>query len=351
MAYTTIDNPGLFFNTVLYTGDDATTRNITGFGFQPDFIWNKARSAAYNHYLVDAVRGSPGKVLISNLTNAEDNDSGFQNSFKGFVADGNTIGQQSGYEVNDSGVTYVQWGWKAGGSASSNSNGSITSTVSANTTAGFSIVSYTGNLTADATVGHGLGVAPSMIIIKNRTDSADWFVFHQSLTSNNSVKLNTTDAEFGGAYIFDSTTSSFKLRDHNVVNGNGDNLIAYCFAEKKGYSKFGSYTGNGSTNGTFVYTGFKPAFFLWKKTSSTGNWLMMDNKRSTFNFAQTYVKANANAPEDATSSDIRWDFLSNGLKCRGDNSSINSSGATYIFMAFAESPFVTAGTKAPGTAR
>ena len=352
MAYSTISKPSLHFNTVLYSGDDATTRNITGFGFQPDFIWNKARSAAYNHYLVDAVRGSPGNVIIANLNNGQDNDSGFQNSFKGFVADGNTIGQVGGYEVNDSGVNYVEWGWKANGQGSSNTDGSINTTyTSVNTTAGFSISKYTGT-GSGATVGHGLGVKPKMIFFKNLSTTANWVYQSTLLANRTQLVLNGTDAQNTDSRLgnLDSWSNSvFSLGTYGDMNASGSSHVAYCFAEIKGYSKIGTYKGNGSTDGTFVYTGFKPAFIIHKRTDSADGWIITDNKREGYNPDNDEVVANTNAAEQTH--DI-IDHVSNGFKLRHTAGRSNNSGGTYIFMAFAEEPLVAnVGQSIPATAR
>ena len=346
MAYTTINKFTEHFNTVLYSGDDATTRNITGFGFQPDWIWNKARNAAYNHYLIDAVRGSPGKVIISNLSNAEDNDSGFQNSFKGFISDGNTIGQVSGYEVNDSGVNYVQWGWKAGGTGSSNSDGSITSTVSANTTAGFSIVKYTGTGGAQ-TVGHGLGVAPKLIIVKNLDSAENWAVWHTALGENEYLGLNQTSASATNSAIWNSTypTNAVFSIGNNARTGGSDNYVAYCFAEKPGYSKFGKYEGNGYADGTYVNVGFKPAFVIVKRIDGSKNWYMWDGTRDPGNDnATNQLYPNLNAAEDTGE---YCDLLSNGFKLK--NTSNGNDTDTHIYIAFGQS--LVGSNNIPTTAR
>ena len=345
MAYTDIDKPDDYFNTVLYTGTGATA-SITGVGFQPDLVWIKRRSDTEFHVWNDAVRGVP-KNIYSNSTNAEDSGS----LMSAIISDGFTV--QTDASVNSSGSTYVAWNWLANNTAgSSNTNGSITSTVAANTTAGFSIVSYTGNATAGATIGHGLGVAPSLIITKARANAGRfWGVYSKSLGNTGVMALNSTQAfDISTTYWNDTTPSSSVF----TVGTNGDTnsasgMIAYCFADVKGFSKFGSYTGNGSADGTFVYTGFKPAFVLFKRTSSTSNWSLFDNKRNTFNITDSYVQADTTAAEQEYS-DIYVDFLSNGIKQRGTNISLNSSGDSFIYMAFAENPFVTS-TSIPTTAR
>jgi hypothetical protein len=226
---------------------------------------------------------------------------------------------------------------------------------SANTTAGFSIVSYTGT-GANATVGHGLGVAPKMIILKKYDVTGSWGVYHHSLGNSNHLYLQNTDASTSSSTIFNNTSptsSVFSIGANAISNGSSNTHIAYCFAEKKGYSKFGSYTGNGNADGTFVYTGFKPAWFMVKRTNTSGNpWIINDNKRDPFNFCRENLFADASDAEvDVTSESGTWDLLSNGVKMRNSGTSLNGSGSTYIYLAFAEAPFVTAGTKAAGTAR
>ena len=349
MAYTTIDAPTDYFNTVLWSGNGTDDRSITGVGFQPDWVWYKERSAGGDNTVFDSIRGA-GVRLFPGGTDADNLDA---NSLQAFETDGFQIGTNA--DVNDSGQTYVAWNWLAGGTASSNTDGDITSSVSANTTAGFSIVSYTGNGTNGATVGHGLGVTPDMIITKNRTDSGPgWPVYHSSTGSSGCTFLNSTDAfgdYSGGGYLRNPNSSTFETyftSSGTSVNGSSKNHIAYCFAEKKGYSKFGSYTGNGNSDGTFVYTGFKPAFLLWKKSSASGtNWVIFDNKRDLHNKVDNYLIPNLSLAE-GNSDDC--DFLSNGFKWRSTGSGSNGSSASFIFMAFAENPFVTS-TGIPTTAR
>jgi hypothetical protein len=359
MAYTTIDNPILYFSTNLWVADDASSRALTGFGHQPDLVWTKHRgSGSTYHTLTDSVRG--GDKNLSTPVNSAESD-GSHGIISSFDSDGITVidGTNATYprltfnELDPFGASvggnYVGWSWKAGGTASSNSDGSITSSVSASTTAGFSIVSYTGNATSGATIGHGLGVEPFMIIIKNRSSAKDWAVYHKNVGNNKKLLLNTTDAESSSSYFNSTSPTSTVFSVNNSDTTNDTNpQIAYCFAEKKGYSKFGSYTGNGNANGTSVYTGFRPTFVMCKRSSGTGNWQVFDSKREGFNVDNDGLQANlANA--EATDDDI--DILSTGFKLRGTGNDLNGSGSTYIYMAFAESPFVTAGTKAAGTAR
>ena len=350
MAYTTIDNPTDYFNTVLYTGN-GSTQNITGLDFQPDWIWYKNRGATNHNRLIDSVRGS-NKNLASDLTNAENTDSTYVTSFN---SDGWSIGSNT--DVNASSASMVAWTWLAGGSASSNTDGTITSTVSANTTAGFSIVSYTGNGSAGATVGHGLGSAPAVMLFKIRNTADNWRVYHQGIDTtapeDYHVQLNSTGARIDNAGFFNDTaptSSVFTLGSDSGINGSSNTFITYCFAEKKGFSKFGSYTGNGSADGTFVYLGFKPAWVMVKKSSGVNAWLIHDVKRSTLNPMDNQLFANTTGAEDTTSTNDNFDFLSNGFKARNTGDAYNGSGGTYIYMAFAESPFVTS-TGIPTTAR
>jgi hypothetical protein len=339
MAYTTIDKPTDYFNTVLYTGNDTDDHAITGVNFQPDFVWIKSRSVANNHNLYDVIRGV-NKPLKSNRNASEFTRT---DALKSFDSDGFTLDDDAtSDEVNNNGVTYASWNWLAGGTASSNSNGSITSSVSASTTAGFSVVSYTGT-GSNATVGHGLSSAPSMIIFKAR-GTGNWLVYHQGIGNTHGIFLNTTSAKDDDATYFQDTnptSSVFSIGTSTLVNDTNP-YIAYCFAEKKGYSKFGSYTGNGDADGTFVYTGFKPAFFICKRYNDSGyDWLMYDNKRQvSFNVIDDFLKPNLNDAETTGNANQSLDFLSNGVKHRGNGASSNGSGASYIYMAFAESPFV-----------
>jgi len=343
MAYTTVDNPGLFFNTKLWTGNDGSGHAITGVGFQPDFVWIKNRNTTDDHNLFDSVRGNT-KTILSNSNAAEATNT---SRLESFDSDGITVGADN--DTNRNGDSIVGWNWKAnGGTTSSNSNGSITSTVQANTTAGFSIVSYTGT-GSNATIGHGLSSAPSMIIFKTR-GTGNWLVYHQGIGNTHGVFLNTTSAKDDDATYFqdtDPTSSVFSIGTSTLVNDTNA-YIAYCFAEKKGYSKFESYTGNGNADGTFVYTGFRPAFVMIKGTASSRAWNIFDNKRDTFNPTDKLLLPNLS---DAELSGYKIDFLANGFKPRDTNTYWNGNGETYIYMAFAENPFVTAGTKAPGTAR
>jgi hypothetical protein len=346
MAYTTIDKPTDYFNTVLYSGN-GTGQSITGVGFSPEFLWLKERTSTSYHRLSDIIRGT-NKQLSSNVTDAEETISTVVSSYD---SDGFTVGADNG--SNESGQTYVGWSWKAGGTASSNTDGSITSTVSANTTSGFSIVKFTGT-GSTATVGHGLGVAPDWYVVK-RIDGGDggqWNAYYSSLGATKFMLLNGTNASQTSATRWNNTeptSSVFTVNTSGDVNNSGDNHIVYCFAEKKGFSKFGSYTGNGNADGTFVYTGFKPAFVIIKVSSTTNDWSMYDNQRDPINQVDNYLQPNTSLAE-VSDTGKGTDFLSNGFKLRTTHGTHNTSGATYIYMAFAESPLV--GTNnIPATAR
>jgi len=353
MAYTNIDKSTEYFNTNLWTGN-GTSQSFTGIGFQPDWVWTKGRSHPEEHCLTDVVRGTT-KELRTNRTDGEFTSA---NNITSFDSDGFSVG--SGGIVNENGRTFVGWSWKGANGTASNTNGSITSTVSASTTSGVSIVGYTGNGSDGATVGHGLGATPACIIIKNRDDSASsfWCVYHQGSFVSQSdpgvLYLNTDVARSADTNVFGLSTVTinsnvFSLGNYNGSNGSSDNMIAYCFAEKKGFSKFGSYTGNGSSDGVFVYTGFKPAWVMIKKSSGTNEWGMWDNTRSTFNDADDILYANLSNAE-ATNNANGLDFVSNGFKIRASGDLFNASGGSYIYMCFAENPFVTS-TGIAGTAR
>jgi len=320
-----------YFNAVTRNGFGSSGGSVTSLNFQPDFWWEKARSTASNHTLIDSIRGVT-KEIYSNLTNAESTGSNFLVSFN---SNGFTMGS------NDWGTstTLVDWVWKAGGSGGvSNTNGTITSTVSANTTAGFSIVTYTGN-GSTGTVGHGLGVAPNMIIIKNRSSAVNWIVYHSSLGNTKELVLNSTAAvDTNSDWNNTSPTSTvFSLGVSGSGNGSGNNLVAYCFAAVSGYSAFGSYTGNGSSDGPFVFTGFRPRFILFKATSNVADWGIYDTSRSTYNVVNSQLDPNGSSAEYTAARDT--DILSNGFKIRNSNGGMNTNGNTYIYAAFAENPF------------
>ena len=343
MSYTTINKSTDYFNTVTYTGSSGV-QTISGVGHQPDFIWVKQRGdAGYDHSLHNSVSGLL-KQLISNSSAAEitNTDTVTSNNADGFVLGADSAGPSANSNNQDT-KTYVAWNWKANGAGSANTDGSISSTVSANTTAGFSIVKYTGTGSAGATIGHGLGAKPNVIILKNISNTQQWTSYWSPLGATKFMRFNTTDAVGTASNRWNNTeptTSLFTVGTDGEVNQSGLNHIAYCFAEKTGYSKFGSYTGNGNDgNGVFIYTGFKPAFVIIKKSSNSGEWLILDNKRSTFNINQSKIFANDNAAENTDTSN-GMDFLSNGIKLRRNNGESNEGGQSYIYMAFAEAPLV-----------
>jgi hypothetical protein len=347
MAYTTIKKPSDYFNTKLYTGDDVDGRAITGVGFQPDFSWVKARSSAFSHYVIDAIRydsGASKYLKLDSSSSAADETPSGAGWISTLNSDGYVCknGTSNTNNCNENGVTYVAWNWLASNTTASNTDGSITSTVSANTTSGFSIVSYTGNGTAGATIGHGLGSAPSMIIAKRRSGVENWAVYHSSIGASKYINLDTTAAEQSSTSRWNGTeptSSVFSVNTHGSVNGSGDTYIAYCFAEKQGYSKFGSYVGNGNADGTFIYTGFKPAFFITKNiTTGSSSWMMYDNKRDPDNQMAEYLYPNTSAAAGTSSSG--FDFLSNGIKIRNTFGDANVNGNTFIYIAFAEEPLV-----------
>ena len=344
MAYTTINKSTDYFNTKLYTGTGSTA-SITGVGFQPDFSWIKVRNNTDNHVVFDAVR-TAGKRLEPNINAAE---ATISNELTAFNSDGFSIGGAD--RVNRNNDTYASWNWKANGQGSSNTVGSINTTyTSANTTAGMSIVKYTGNGVTGATIGHGLGKIPTMMIVKNLSRVSEWTVYHKDIGNTHYLELNSTVAKQDYDIWYDTTPTAnvFYVRGHERVNYSGDSYIGYIFTDIQGYSKMGSYRGNGSTDGTFVYTGFKPAWFMLKRTDGTNSWQIFDNKRDTGNALDNALEANDNAAE-ATGTD-RLDFLSQGVKLRTNGSAQNASGGTYIYMAFAEAPLV--GTNnVPCTAR
>jgi len=355
MPYSVVDKPTEYFNTKLYTGNGTFPQAFTGVGFKPDFVWIKRRSATASHVLSDSVRGVT-KTLYTDSTSAELTSDTY-GWVSAFGSDGFSVDQSgsSGENVNASGSTYASWNWLGANTTVSNTSGTITSTVSANTTSGFSIVSYT-STNVLGTIGHGLGVAPKMIIFKNRTNGvAQWAIYHASIGASNSMNLNTTAASAADSGRFNNTaptSSVFTVNTSSATNDTaGQTFIAYCFADVKGYSKFGSYTGNGSANGTFVYTGFTPAFVLIKQSSAAGEfWILSDNKRvADYNVTDARLFPNsANAESSNGSGNI--DFLSNGFKIRNSDSPMNASSATYIYMCFASNPFVSS-KGIPTTAR
>ena len=344
MAYTTIDDPSAHFQTKIYTGNggSASITNDGNSNLQPDWIWIKRRTnVGSNHQLQDTSRGL-SKAMESNSTSAE-----YDSVTLTATSDGFSMNSSAGSH-NQSSNNYVAWQWKAnGGTTSSNSDGSITSTVQANTTAGFSIITYTGTGSA-ATLGHGLGSAPEVVIVKSRSQGYSWIVYHKAAASDahtDYLGLDDTDALIDFPMWNDTapTSTVFSVGTDVAVNNNTKNYVAYCFDEKQGYSKFGSYTGNDATDGPFVYLGFKPAWVIIKhvdgSAGGTKNWYMYDNKRSPQNVNDNTLIANGNGTESENSAyDI--DMLSNGFKIRNAEGPINNA-ASYIYMAFAEHPFVS----------
>ena len=330
---TSTTQAGKYFNPVIYTGT-GSTRTVTGVGFQPDFLWIKERSEARDHALFDAVRGA-GKYLFSNTTDAEDTATSMMSAF---TSDGFTVGASSYSNANAQ--TYVAWNWKANGAGVSNTAGDIASTVSVSQTSGFSIVSFAFPAVATKTVGHGLGVAPQMVIVKSRSSGSEgWVVYHAGIGNTSFVLLNRTNASAATITVWNDTspTSSVFTLGSGFTSANyGANGIAYCFAPVAGYSAFGSYTGNGSADGPFVYTGFRPKFILGKRSDAANGWFMFDGVRNDFNVADDYLAANASAAEATF---VYGDFLSNGFKLRATTGDWNGSGGTIIYAAFAENPF------------
>ena len=340
MSYTNgLDKPSDYFNTVLWTGN-GTGQSITGVGFSPEFLWLKERTSTSNHRLSDIIRGT-NKQLSSNVTDAEETISTVVSSYD---SDGFTVGADNG--SNESGQTYVGWNWLAGGTGVSNTNGDITSTVSANTTSGFSIVKFT-KTNGEVTVGHGLNAKPSLIIFKPLA-TANWIVTPEinGSMANNYLLLHSTDALGTGGAFSNPTNSVFSISNNIAPNSEH---IAYCFANKKGFSKIGTYTGNGNVDGTFVYTGFKPAMIIIKKNGAGDNWHIYDNKVNPTNVMDTNLRPNLSDAE-ITNANHNLDFVSNGFKWRTTSNTRQGNGSEVIYMAFAESPLVTS-TGIPTTAR
>jgi len=346
MSYITFQ-PSDYFNTKLYTGN-GSTNNITGVGFDSDFSWCKSRAVEV-HEMYDKVRGATKR--IQSQSTAGENTEGYQS----FITDG--FAWSGSGNCNANGVNYVSWNWKANGQGSANSDGSITTTyTSANTTSGFSIVVWNGNGTNGSTIGHGLGVAPKVVITKCTSATENWNMYHEDVTSadNGNLYLNLQNAyaaSGGNRWARSSISSSvFGLGSDGTTNGNGQTYIAYCFAEKKGFSKFGIYTGNGNGNGPMIYTGFKPALIMAKRyDSGTEDWNVWDNKRIGYNAGgNDKLYWNLNSAESTTGEEI--DIVSNGFKWKTTNGGLNASGGTYLYMAFAEHPLVSS-NNVPATAR
>ena len=339
MAYTTINKSTDYFNTLLYTGN-GSARTITGVGFQPDWVWVKERNSTNFHYVYDVVRGNNLNVY----TNATDADTNVTSALGGGgigsqASDGFNIvsGTSNTNNVNTSSNTYVSWNWKAG-TTSGLSGGTITpSSYSINTTSGFGIYTYTGTGSA-GTIAHGLGSTPKMIIVKCRSDADTWAVYHEDVGATKYLELDTTAAAQTSTQPWNDTaptSSVFTVGNWSATNGSSRTYVAYCFVEKAGYSKFGSYTGNGSTNGPFIYTGFKPSWLMVKRyDGGANNWLILDNKRDSTNQMGKGLLPDSTAAE---ATGYNCDFLSNGFKFRLSGSGENGSSNTYIYMAFGQS--------------
>jgi len=325
-----------YFNTVLYTGN-ATQKDITGVGFQPNWTWIKQRSGNFSHVLGDSVRGD-NKFVASNTTGAEETD---DSKFRTFVSDGFQVGTHNG--VNENNETYVAWNWKAGTSfsndASATSVGSIDSAGSVNSDLGFSIINFTGTGSV-LTVAHGLSQAPELIIEKSREKADYWLAYAAPLGNTKGLIFNSSQSVFTSDTFWNNTSptsSVWTMGTQNAVNNSGEETIAYCFHSVENYSKIGSYTGNGNADGPFVYTGFRPAWVMHKRTDGTGQWAILDNTRSPFNVANKHLYADESNAE-VTNTSFNLDYLSNGFKVRSTNTYTNASGGTYIYIAFAEQP-------------
>ena len=331
----TISNGANYMAATTYTGTGSAltiANTVNGISFQPDFVWVKGRSGATDHALYDSVRGTT-KDLASNSAAAETTQA---TGLTAFGSTGFTVGALA--KMNTNAATYVGWQWNGGGSTVTNTSGSISSQVRANTTAGFSVVTYTGT-GANATVGHGLGVAPKMIIAKNRTSGVtNWAVYHSNLTSASYyLWLDDPQAQAASVIVWNNTAPTstvFSVGTGTQTNGS-TTMVAYCFSEVAGYSQFGGYTGNGSADGPFVFCGFRPRFVMFKRTDTTSNWYIFDTGRDTYNVMPDFLNPNA---ANAETSVVGIDFLSNGFKQRGTAADYNASGGTYIFAAFAENP-------------
>jgi len=339
MAYISFQ-PKDYYKTLLYTGNGSAGNSITGVGFQPDWTWIKNRSNTESHALFDVVRGVT-KRIASNSTGVEETNA---NTVTAFGTDGFTVGTNAG--VNGNGISTVAWNWKAGNSqGSSNTDGSINTTyTSVSTTSGFSISKYTGT-GSNATVGHGLGVAPKMIIVKNLTDARSWGVYHESLGATKGIDLDGNGSAGTASSYWNDTAPTNSVFSIGTANNTGaaQTYVAYCFAEIKGFSKFGMYKGNNNADGPFIYCGFNPAFIMIKRTNSSASWVIIDNQRSNpFNPQDRLLFPNTNAGEDGAGETYNWDFVGNGVKLRTTSGSYgNGSGDSYIYMAFAEKPLVS----------
>jgi len=349
MAYTTIDDPSAFFQAITWTGNDTDGRALTNDGnsdLKPDWVWLKNYDLGYNHFLTDSSRGVT-KQIYSDVTTSEGT---WADLIESFDTDGFTIGYDGGQVPNKSSNKFVAWQWKAnGGTTATNSDGSTDTTVQANTTAGFSIVTFTTD-GGNETYGHGLGVKPDIVIVKSRSGAGSWIYMTDVIDGSVDYLLLNTNAAAADLSYGAFTSSTFQYNDNNAVT-----QLAYCFASKQGYSKCGKFVGNGAVGGPFIYTGFKPAFVMIKNASATESWVIYDTKRSSFNPADLKLSPDTDDSENNNSAIggaayNNIDILSNGFKCVKNNAATNGSGNTLIFMAFAENPFVTS-TGIPTTAR
>ena len=339
-----IKKPNQHFDVRARAGNGASpSAVVTDLNFTPNLVWTKQRDAINYHIIADNIsRSNVAAFLSSNATDADNTASG-GGWYQSFDTNGYTTraGSSDSANVNKSGVTYVDWVWKAGGTAVTNTTGTISAQVSANPTAGFSVVTYTGT-GANATVGHGLGVALSMLILKRRNAVNNWPVWHIGYTGGAGyyTYLDLTNGIGTASNMFNATNPAstvFSVGTNDLTNGSGDTYVAYCFAPIAGYSAFGSYKGNASTDGPFVYTGFKPKFLMIKRTDTTNSWVIQDTTRSTYNVSQNNIYANSTGAEASYGAELT-DILSNGFKQRGTGTSMNASGGTYIYAAFAEAP-------------
>jgi hypothetical protein len=340
MPTPTIPAGNLYFNATLWTGTDAIlniTNGVAGQSFQPDFMWIKRRSTAGSaHVLIDTVRGLP-YPLFSSTTGAQETATA-GTGINSVNSNGFTLGTDISTTgaTNTASQTFVGWNWKAGGTAVSNTSGSITSSVSANTTSGFSVVTYTNVASGVQTVGHGLGVAPSMIFVKFRSTTSDWGVYHSAYGNTGALKLNTTGTPDVNSSWWNNTSPTSSVFTLGTQWNGTATAVAYCWAPIAGYSAFGSYTGNGSDDGVFVYLGFRPRYIMVKCSSNATSWWVYDSSRNTYNAVDLGLIPNAT---NADTSGYPLDFLSNGIKFRNSNGDFNGSGRTYIYAAFAENPF------------
>lgn len=334
MAYSTIDDPSLHFNTILYSGNE-TGRTLTGVGFQPDFTWIKQRNRSDPHILVDSVRGGTKELSVERISAEHTEAQGLQS----FNSDGFVLGTH--VDVNRNSTTFVAWNWKAGGSASNNTDGTVTVSLSVNTTAGFSVGTYTGT-SANNTFGHGLGAIPDWLMIKNRSSgSRKWALWHKNLTGTNKyLAIDRSDAEQTDTATWQNTAHTstvFASGGSGEVNQGSENFVCYAWTSIKGFSKFGSYKGNVNADGPMIYTGFKPAWIMTKQIDGSSSWIVHDNKRDPINPIDEFFTVEE---PDAVGDLDSFDLLSNGFKVRTSNGDRNSSGDIFAYWAFAESPLV-----------